>query len=63
MVTGKIGVSNALGKRLKALQTSNPFPLEIVHCFIAEPAEKAEKCLHTKFQQSQLNGEWFQLSH
>lgn len=62
ILTCKIGVSNAPEKRLKALQTSNPHPLEIVHSFSADPAEEAEKCLHARYQHSQLNGEWFQLT-
>ncbi|MBD3304734.1 hypothetical protein GF339_00120 [candidate division KSB3 bacterium] len=57
----KIGISNAPGKRLQALQTSSPFPLSLVHTFVAEPAEEAERVLHAKYQAHQLNGEWFQL--
>lgn len=58
----KIGVSNAPGRRLRALQTSSPFPLNIVHKFVAEPAEDAEGLLHAKYREQQLNGEWFRLT-
>ena len=58
----KIGVSNAPGKRLQALNTSNPFELMIVHKFVAEPAEEAEARLHTMFRANRLSGEWFRLT-
>jgi hypothetical protein len=58
----KIGVSNAPGKRLQALQTSNPFELRLVHTFVADPAEDAEAQLHARFAANQLEGEWFRLT-
>lgn len=58
----KIGISNAPGKRLQSLNTSNPFKLKIIHKFLAEPAEEAEAQLHKMFTNSRLSGEWFKLT-
>lgn len=58
----KIGISNAPGKRLQSLNTSNPFKLTIIHKFVAEPAKDAEAQLHTMFQDSRTSGEWFRLT-
>ena len=58
----KIGISNAPGKRLQTLNTSSPFELTMVHRFVAEPAEDAEKQLHAMYQNTRLSGEWFRLT-
>ena len=58
----KIGISNAPGKRLQTLNTSNPFELDILHKFVADPAEEAEGKLHQRFEQTRLSGEWFRLT-
>lgn len=58
----KIGISNAPGKRLQSLNTSNPFKLAIIHKFVAEPAKEAETQLHARFQASRTSGEWFRLT-
>ena len=58
----KIGISNAPGKRLQALNTSNPYELDILHKFIADPAEEAETKLHKRFESTRLSGEWFKLT-
>jgi len=58
----KIGVSNAPGKRLKTLQTSNPFELKIIHHFVAAPAIEAEAALHAEFNECRRSGEWFELT-
>jgi len=47
---------------LQTLNTSNPFELNILHKFVAEPAEEAESKLHERFKQSRLSGEWFRLT-
>jgi len=58
----KIGVSASPEKRLKALQTSNPFKLALLDC-IRFPNEKqaraVEQKLHEIFQMRGMNGEWF----
>ncbi|MFN8457659.1 MAG: GIY-YIG nuclease family protein [Anaerolineae bacterium] len=58
----KIGISNAPGKRLQSLNTSNPFKLAIIHKFLTEPATEAEAQLHAMFQASRISGEWFKLT-
>ncbi len=58
----KIGISNAPGKRLQSLNTSNPFELEIVHKFVAEPAKEAESRLHAMFADCRVSREWFRLT-
>ncbi len=58
----KIGMSNEPGKRLDSLRTACPFELELVHRFVATPAEDAEKQLHTQFQANHLRGEWYRLN-
>ena len=58
----KIGISKSPQKRLQALTTSNPFELQIVHTFAAEPAEEAEAQLHAKYEHIHQKGEWFKLS-
>lgn len=57
----KIGVSNAPGKRLRSLKTSNPFELKIIHTFVATPALDAESFLHEKYKEYRMQGEWFRL--
>lgn len=58
----KIGISNAPGKRLQTLNTASPFDLKIIHRFVAEPAEEAEKQLHSQYSDVRMNGEWFELT-
>lgn len=58
----KIGISNSPGKRLQSLNTSSPFELELIHKFVAEPAEEAETKLHEQFKASRMSGEWFKLT-
>lgn len=57
----KIGISHTPGKRLQSLKTSSPFELQLVHKFVAMPAEEAEAKLHEKYQTYRMSGEWFQL--
>lgn len=58
----KIGVSNNPKKRLQALNTSNPFPLKMIHRFVADKAADAEAQLHAMFAESRTSGEWFRLT-
>ena len=58
----KIGVSKTPNKRLQSLRTSSPFELNIVHTFVAEPAEEAETQLHAMFEVTRMKGEWFRLN-
>lgn len=59
----KIGASSSSAKkRLVALMTGSPVPLNIV-CEIPEPAYFAlESALHRKFREKRSHREWFRLS-
>ena len=53
----KIGISMNPQDRLRALQTSNPEPLNILGMFYGWIKE--ESMLHEKYADYRLNGEWF----
>jgi predicted GIY-YIG superfamily endonuclease len=58
----KIGRARDLGKRMKALQTSSPARLKLIHCVqvdTSKEAEALEKSLHQQFKSIRLAGEWF----
>jgi T5orf172 domain len=58
----KIGRARDLGKRMKALQTSSPARLKLIHCIqvdTSKEAEALEKSLHQQFNSIRLAGEWF----
>lgn len=55
----KIGVSENVKSRLKALQTSSPFPLKIL-CSVRETTlGMSETQVHKKFENLRVQGEWF----
>lgn len=56
----KIGASNNPMRRIKTLQTSNPYPLRLVVMF--EGDESLEKQLHERYANRRLQGEWFALT-
>lgn len=56
--TCKIGFSNNPEKRLKSLQTSNPYKL-ILASVLEESETNTEKILHSKFKDFRVSGEWF----
>jgi hypothetical protein len=56
----KIGVSQSPQKRLAALQTSNPNPLELAA--MIPGGYVPERQLHERYAAHRLNGEWFQLT-
>jgi len=58
----KIGVAKNPQKRLKELQTGNPFELFIVDTYLTEYSNKIEKTLHRKYSYLKKEGEWFNLS-
>lgn len=58
----KIGVSTNPGQRLKDLQTSCPYELEVRGLIETEQPFGVEKRLHEKFEDSQKRGEWYDLS-
>lgn len=55
----KIGYSNNIPERLKALQTSCPFDLEILKTSCS--LYKKEREYHKKFLKLNIRGEWFKL--
>jgi hypothetical protein len=54
----KIGFTDNIEKRLKELQTANPYKLNLLLCINGNL--KSEKELHKRFEQHRLNGEWFE---
>ena len=57
----KIGIALDVKKRLKGIQTSCPFPVEILMTWKSENALGVEQAMHRRFAQHRLKGEWFQL--
>lgn len=58
----KIGVSNNVEKRIKEIQCSCPFPVEVLIAYPVSDDYLIEKALHNKYNEHRLNGEWFNLS-
>lgn len=60
----KIGITENLELRLSQLQTSNPFPLVVIHTLALEieKLKKFENFFHKLFSHNRLNGEWFKPS-
>ena len=58
----KIGRSGNPQQRLQALQTSNPYPLSLVHTFEADQVDRAEMKLHEWLSGTRQEGEWFELT-
>ncbi len=58
----KIGKTGDINKRMKSLQTANPFPMQIVHVIFTENHHAVEQALHLIFADSREVNEWFNLS-
>lgn len=59
----KIGqTKNNVEKRIKQLQTGNPFPIEIYAVVSSTTYKQVEKDLHAKYKRRRCHGEWFQLT-
>jgi len=56
----KIGITNNIERRMKALQTGNPHPLQLEYLDERKNPQKAEKYLHREFQKNHVHGEWFE---
>lgn len=59
----KIGVTHSeetLDKRVKTLQTGNPYKINVAYSQLHDDALGAEKYLHRQFQTSRVMGEWFE---
>jgi hypothetical protein len=57
----KIGIAVDAHKRLKGIQTSCPFPVEIVKTWKSGNALAVEQAIHRRFGGHRLKGEWFKL--
>jgi hypothetical protein len=59
----KIGKANDVGKRVRALQTGQPFSLRIIHRIEVAQNDvlKLEKAIHKKLKRYVLRGEWFRI--
>ena len=60
----KIGKSYSPEKRIKELQTGNPYKLELLKTIkeCSEGGEFEESDLHAKFKKYRVEGEWFEYS-
>ncbi|WP_168200871.1 GIY-YIG nuclease family protein [Allokutzneria sp. NRRL B-24872] len=57
----KIGYTRNVARRLKGLQTSNPYKLEVL--WHAPGDMRLEEALHKKFAKRRTQGEWFDFGH
>jgi hypothetical protein len=57
----KIGIATDIQERFLALQTGNPYKLQLVDCFQIPNARKVEQHLHRKYANLRELGEWFRL--
>lgn len=58
----KIGSTKNPTKRLRGLQSSTPFPLELLHTILCRDVRTCEILLHLEFKSKHVRGEWFELS-
>ena len=58
----KIGKANNVDSRLRDLQVSNPYDLELIKTFEVDDGFRFEKFLHKTFKNKHSRGEWFKLS-
>lgn len=56
----KIGITDDITTRLKALQTGSYYNLSVIYSFKGETVH--ERHLHKMFQDKRVNGEWFLLT-
>lgn len=56
----KIGVTTRLKSRMSALRNSSPIPIKLFA--VAFGSSDIEPCLHDRFAESRLHGEWFKLT-
>jgi hypothetical protein len=57
----KIGITENLESRLSQLQTSNPYPLIVIHTIELEISKlkKFENFFHSLFEHHRISGEWY----
>ena len=59
----KIGITNKIEKRLKALKTGNNNEIEAIFLFQSDYASKIESKIHLLYKTKRVKGEWFLLSN
>ncbi len=59
----KIGRTNNVESRIRAIQTSNPSSIELIVYFHSDDNVSLEKELHCLFSSKRVNGEWFMLDN
>jgi len=60
----KIGITNKLGGRLRAIRTGCPIPIEIIHAAkmpSRSRARRMEAVIHAAYRENRLCGEWFSI--
>ena len=57
----KIGKANNVEKRLKSLQTANPYTLDVIIVKKAKNSYTMETFFHNLFSDKRIHGEWFKL--
>lgn len=58
----KIGKTNNIQKRIKALQTGNDYILTVKKQILCDSTFKIEKIIHRYFTAKRVNGEWFNIN-
>ena len=59
----KIGVTRGdINKRIKKLQTGNPYSIVLIDSYQTNFPFQVEKMLHNRFVSKKVNNEWFDLS-
>lgn len=58
----KIGMSASLSERVKTLQTSSPYEIQVACCYFVPDMRNEERDLHEMFRGSHVRGEWFDLT-
>lgn len=58
----KIGIADNPVKRIKQLQTGNPYKLKLVDSFYKWNARQVELRIHKRYNKYKMEGEWFKLS-
>jgi hypothetical protein len=58
----KVGMTGDLPKRMKTIQSGNPFQITLAHVIFTEDHYKLEQSLHRIFAESREGNEWFNLS-
>lgn len=57
----KIGISNKVERRVKQLQTGNPYLIKVLNEFKTPYAFKIEAALHREYKIDNVKGEWFDI--